>query len=279
MKNTTIPTLVMILGSSFGASLLAQESVPATPIIPATSTAPTEAATTDTKTAEVVTDKTAPTAKSQIETATKAYDKKSAEFMKKLRAEKDRTKQRELYSSRPSPTGIIDMILKLAKETPKADGVEEGLVWSVRRGNKQQRKEVGELLLTHYKDSEAIGKLAYIYSRMYSGGNDELRAIIEKSGNEKVRQGATYYLASKLTKKEESNAEGVAMMKKLQQWPKIAETNPKLLEQINGEIFVTENLSVGCTAPDIVGTDHEGKEFKLSDFKGKVVLLDFWGHW
>jgi hypothetical protein len=30
------------------------------------------------------------------------------------------------------------------------------------------------------------------------------------------------------------------------------------------------------TAPEIVGTDQDGKEFKLSDYRGKVVMLDFW---
>ena len=43
--------------------------------------------------------------------------------------------------------------------------------------------------------------------------------------------------------------------------------------------FIVENLSVGKTAPDIVGKDLDGVEFKLSDYRGKVVLLDFWGDW
>jgi hypothetical protein len=39
------------------------------------------------------------------------------------------------------------------------------------------------------------------------------------------------------------------------------------------------NLKVGKTAPDIVGEDIDGKKFSLRDYRGKVVLLDFWGHW
>jgi AhpC/TSA family len=35
-------------------------------------------------------------------------------------------------------------------------------------------------------------------------------------------------------------------------------------------------LSVGKAAPEVKGTDQDGKHFKLSDYKGKVVLLDFW---
>ena len=29
-------------------------------------------------------------------------------------------------------------------------------------------------------------------------------------------------------------------------------------------------------APEIVGIDAEGQKFRLSDYRGKVVLLDFW---
>ncbi len=38
-------------------------------------------------------------------------------------------------------------------------------------------------------------------------------------------------------------------------------------------------LTVGTLAPEIEGEDTDGKKFKLSDYRGKVVLLDFWGNW
>jgi cytochrome oxidase Cu insertion factor (SCO1/SenC/PrrC family) len=37
--------------------------------------------------------------------------------------------------------------------------------------------------------------------------------------------------------------------------------------------------AVGKRAPEITGEDIDGKKFKLSDYRGKVVLLDFWGNW
>jgi hypothetical protein len=37
--------------------------------------------------------------------------------------------------------------------------------------------------------------------------------------------------------------------------------------------------SIDKPAPDIVGKDLDGKPLKLSDYRGKVVLLDFWGNW
>jgi hypothetical protein len=39
------------------------------------------------------------------------------------------------------------------------------------------------------------------------------------------------------------------------------------------------NLKVGKAAPEVEGEDIDAVRFKLSDYRGKVVLLDFWGHW
>jgi thiol-disulfide isomerase/thioredoxin len=55
---------------------------------------------------------------------------------------------------------------------------------------------------------------------------------------------------------------------------------PRTLAEIaKGELFSLRNLTVGKMAPKIVGADHEGKPFSLSDFRGKVVLLTFSGDW
>jgi hypothetical protein len=42
------------------------------------------------------------------------------------------------------------------------------------------------------------------------------------------------------------------------------------------ELFDLRNLSIGQAAPAVEGEDQDGKKFKLSDYRGKVVLLDFW---
>jgi hypothetical protein len=38
-------------------------------------------------------------------------------------------------------------------------------------------------------------------------------------------------------------------------------------------------VRVGLAAPEIAGQDLDGVSFKLSDYRGKVVMLDFWGDW
>jgi hypothetical protein len=44
-------------------------------------------------------------------------------------------------------------------------------------------------------------------------------------------------------------------------------------------LFVIEHLSVGAVAPDFVGRTVDGAEFRLSEQRGKVVVLDFFGFW
>lgn len=38
-------------------------------------------------------------------------------------------------------------------------------------------------------------------------------------------------------------------------------------------------LKVGDTIPDLSSTDMQGKRVRLSDYKGKVLLVDFWATW
>jgi cytochrome oxidase Cu insertion factor (SCO1/SenC/PrrC family) len=40
-----------------------------------------------------------------------------------------------------------------------------------------------------------------------------------------------------------------------------------------------EAPAVDKLAPEIEGKDHDGKAFKLSDYRGKVVVLSFWADW
>ena len=46
-----------------------------------------------------------------------------------------------------------------------------------------------------------------------------------------------------------------------------------------GALTESSGPKVGEPAPEIVGEDIDGKPFKLSDYRGKVVVLDFWGNW
>lgn len=44
-------------------------------------------------------------------------------------------------------------------------------------------------------------------------------------------------------------------------------------------LHALRNIQIGKVPPDIVGKDMDGTPFQLSDYRGKVVVLDFWGFW
>ena len=50
-------------------------------------------------------------------------------------------------------------------------------------------------------------------------------------------------------------------------------------EAATHELYELLELAVGKTAPEIAGEDIDGQPLKLSTFRGKVVVLNFWASW
>ena len=59
----------------------------------------------------------------------------------------------------------------------------------------------------------------------------------------------------------------------------LKEKNPDAAEFIDRQRFLVENLVPGNVAPNIVGTDTDGVEFALEDYRGRIVTLIFSGQW
>ena len=53
----------------------------------------------------------------------------------------------------------------------------------------------------------------------------------------------------------------------------------KIAGRAQGILNEMDKLQLGMPAPEIEGNDLDGVAFKLSDYRGKVVVLDFWGDW
>ena len=45
------------------------------------------------------------------------------------------------------------------------------------------------------------------------------------------------------------------------------------------QYIATDEIKIGAKSVDIVGSNSEKRAIRLSDFRGKVVLLDFWASW
>jgi hypothetical protein len=53
----------------------------------------------------------------------------------------------------------------------------------------------------------------------------------------------------------------------------------KVGDRAKTELFELRHLTIGKPAADIDGVDQDGQRFKLSDYRGKVVLLYFWSEY
>ncbi len=58
-----------------------------------------------------------------------------------------------------------------------------------------------------------------------------------------------------------------------------------ILTGLNSALFAQKaeaprlGTAIGNKAPELTGISQTGKQYKLSDTKGKIVLLDFWASW
>ena len=52
-----------------------------------------------------------------------------------------------------------------------------------------------------------------------------------------------------------------------------------LADLAKSELYDRRALAIGTPAPEVSGEDVDGKPMKLSDYRGKVVVLSFWATW
>jgi hypothetical protein len=107
-----------------------------------------------------------------------------------------------------------------------------------------------------------------------------LRNLMAKNSLENVRTSARFGLASILENKDEaSQPEAEKLFQSFVDESNESPGNKQLAEQAKNELAEMKVRGIGKPVPDIVGDDLDSKAFKLSDYKGKVVLIDFWAFW
>jgi len=225
-----------------------------------------------------------------------AQDAQPAVEPKKADApQKDVTAQiKELMADRRNPKALSNAFA-LAKENLKLEVSWQVLVNAATRSRDAKiRKDAKELLMKDFMHHDAMSLYCRALARSYDGrALGELRMIMLRSNMGKVRRSAAFSLAGQLArqcdmrrdfsaeKKKMMTEEALGLYKALKTDPALL-NNPeakRFLATIDGRIFTLEKLSIGCVAPEIEGKDQDGKVFKLSDYRGKVTLVDFWGIW
>jgi len=102
-----------------------------------------------------------------------------------------------------------------------------------------------------------------------------LRKAVDGAKSPASKAPAMYGLGSLLYTADDTKAEGEQLLQTVaKEYPKTA------WGTLAKGMFITEaDLEVGKPAPDFYGESIDGFGFNLSDYRGKVVLLDFYGFW
>ena len=117
-------------------------------------------------------------------------------------------------------------------------------------------------------------------ARKLRKADTKARAQLEKNLGKEVVAALTKADAAALEKEAEELLERVAKDKTYAETEFAFGDDRMTLGKLAArELFEMRHLQPGKAAPDIAGEDIDGKPMKLSDFRGKVVLLDFWGFW
>lgn len=205
---------------------------------------------------------------------------------------------------------------EFAEKHPKDPVAIDALGWILtKRRTQPEATRAIELLGKHHLQSAALAPACRSIARVPATAAEALlRRVLKKSPHSVVRGQACYYLAYLLERqtsvvdqltanpdltervlqyygkeygKHLMTLDHVKLNRKLEKvyalmaksYADVQVGDEKLGEIALTSLFRIRNLSRGRVAAEIKGEDIFGKEMKLSDYRGKVVVLTFWGHW
>jgi thiol-disulfide isomerase/thioredoxin len=179
--------------------------------------------------------------------------------------------------------------MELVEANPKDPIAAKSLMWiatvSGSRGvpPPPQAKDAFDRLIRDYLDSPAMADLCPLLEG-HPEGEKALRKIREQNPSKLVKALAALSLASilgenpKPTPSQMAEAESL-FAKAIEEAKGIKGFPEERLREAEGSLFEIRHLSVGKSAPELESADLDGKKVKLSDLKGKVVVLDIWTTW
>jgi hypothetical protein len=223
------------------------------------------------------------------------YDVAYKAFLKLYRAASKEEKESVSKEHYPNPYGYVERILVLAEASPGTESALTGYLWVLSNAQPDMTSKAITAIERDHMDSDQLGPLCSSLARDTDNGERLLLSILENSPHEAVRGSACFYLgrlfmttASNGGSREESAEEvAAASATALEFFERVEDEYADVEDRRYGtlgagaerNLFQLRNLQIGMVAPDIVAADLDGVEFKLSDYRGKVVVLDFWGDW
>jgi hypothetical protein len=217
------------------------------------------------------------------------YDKSDEAFKKALSEAKTPQEQQQAAAKRPNVLNYGLLFLNLAKKYPKSPFAEKALVWIVQKTppGAPTVREAGDLLVKNHVKSEELGPVCLMLANNPQS-EKKLRQIAEKNPHKEVQAQAFLALGQVLRTQSEGigpnkekaakEAENVLNLA-AEKYADVDTPQGSVGERAKELLADIKEFGYGKPVPDIEGQDVDGKSFKLSDYLGKVVLLDFWGNW
>jgi S1-C subfamily serine protease/peroxiredoxin len=152
-------------------------------------------------------------------------------------------------------------------------------------------QQATDLLLQDHLQDRDIGKVALLMPALtQSGTKSFLRSLLQQGPTLEARAYACLALVKTLQRESDTRPDSaaipatdkeiVALLKRLTgEFANVTLQGHRLAELAQPLLVAKERVGVGKKAPEIEAADGTGSDFKLSDFRGKVVLLEFWGDW
>ena len=178
--------------------------------------------------------------------------------------------------------------LALAAQYPNSSVAADSLIWVVNSGSRFGSRDTAVALNLLAENHIKNEKLATVCQRLRTTSTAEVQAFLQKvlelSPHRDAQGQACFALAYQMERSASrikgNQEKAVALYQRVQdEFADVAYLNGTLGTRAKSALFAAKNLGIGKTAPEITGEDLNGVKFKLSDYRGKVVVLDFWGHW
>ena len=222
------------------------------------------------------------TAKQAYDALAKEYQDGVQEFQKAYQAAKTAEERTKAVEKLPKREEFAGRMLKVAQDHPKDAVAVDALVWVVTNaGYTPDGEKALEIIVAKHVKSDKIGALylALIYAQS-ANAEKLLRGIIKENPHREARGKACFSLARRLSEQANVTTDKEAdqlFAEVVKQYADIPYFRPGMTL---GEVAKQcRQLLIGKDAPEIEGEDIDGKKLKLSEYRGKVVVLDFWGHW
>ncbi len=121
------------------------------------------------------------------------------------------------------------------------------------------------------KDAEFVGALR--------GKFKEMAAEKSKIQEEYVKSHADSYFSARAIQDLANNGRAILELESLYKTLSANVRNSEVGKSFANRIAAAKLTTIGAVAPDFVQNDVQDQPVKLSDFRGKYVLLDFWASW